>query len=89
MALGAQRSTVVTRIVGSGFVLVLIGIALGSSAAVTLARAIKSLLFGVAPADVTTIVASALVLGGIGVIAALVPALRASRLSPIAMLRSE
>jgi putative ABC transport system permease protein len=89
IALGAQPSAVVTRIVGSGFMLVLIGIAVGSSAAVTFARAIESVLFDVAPADVTTIVASALVLGGIGVIAALLPALRASRLSPIAMLRSD
>ena len=52
-------------------------------------RVVEGMLFGVTTNDPTTLVAVAVLMGAVGVIAAWVPALRASSVQPVEALRSE
>jgi putative ABC transport system permease protein len=87
MALGADAPSVIGWVAGSGFRLMAVGLASGAIAAQVAGRALSSLLFGVAANDVVTMLAVVATLAGIGVIAALAPAWRATRIDPIQVLR--
>jgi ABC-type antimicrobial peptide transport system permease subunit len=67
----------------------LVGVTLGSVAAVAAGRLIRGLLHGVPPHDPATFVTVAVALCASGLVAAWVPAYRASRVDPIRALRSE
>ncbi len=89
MALGADQGSVLAQIMKQGLTLTTIGIVVGLAGALALNRLIASLLFGVQPTDVTTIVA---VVGTITLVAAVacwLPAWRASRLDPNIVLRDD
>ena len=62
-----------------GIRLVLVGVALGLGTAALLARLIASLLFEVPSGDVATLLSAAAALGGMALLAAAVPAIRAAR----------
>jgi ABC-type antimicrobial peptide transport system permease subunit len=64
-----------------------IGIGLVLSAAVT--RLLSQMLFGVAPTDAVTFAAVSLLLAAVALAAAWLPARRATRIDPMAALRSE
>jgi ABC-type antimicrobial peptide transport system permease subunit len=64
-------------------------VALGVAAVLAAGRLVESLLFGVKPADPFTIGAAALLLATAAVLAAFLPARRASRLDPVRALREE
>lgn len=87
VALGATRRTVMRLVVGEGLRVAAIGLAFGIPAALLATRLMASLLFGVEPWDPPTFLAAALVLLLAVFLAALIPALRAMRLSPTAALR--
>ncbi|RKH67586.1 ABC transporter permease, partial [Corallococcus llansteffanensis] len=87
IALGLRPSRVVAQVVGRGGALVLIGSAMGTVAAVAMARLLSSFLYGVSAVDPLSLVGSTLGLLVVGVAAALLPALRASRLDPAAVFR--
>ena len=89
IALGLSPSHVVARVVRRGAALVLGGIAIGVVAAVALARLIGSLLYGVGAADPVAMAAAGLALLLVGLVAAFVPAWRASRTHPALVLREE
>jgi len=89
MALGAQRSNVLQLVLGEGLRLIAIGVALGLIAGVVSARALTSLLFGVKPTDLPTFAGVALLLALLGLAACAVPALRATRVDPLVVLRNE
>jgi predicted permease len=89
IALGAQRSQLVWTILGDSLALVGAGLAMGLLAAMGAARAVRSLLFGVQPADPMAFIVTALVLAAAGLAAALLPARRAARLDPMRALRHE
>ncbi len=89
MALGAQRSEVVGREVRSAVRLVAAGVALGLPAVWLASRWVKSLLFGLAPTDPSTIAGAALLLTASALAAAYVPARRASKVDPTMALRHE
>jgi ABC-type antimicrobial peptide transport system permease subunit len=89
IALGAQRLQVVWTILADSLVLVATGLAIGLCAAMGAARAVRSLLFGIQPADPAAFVLTALVLAAAGLAAALLPARRAARLDPMRALRHE
>jgi predicted permease len=89
LALGAGRAGVVGGIVGRGVALASLGVAAGLAAAIPAARAVSTLLFGVRPADPTTVVAVALLLLAVTAAACLQPAIRAARLDPASVLRQE
>jgi predicted permease len=89
MALGAQRSNVLSMVIRESLIPVAIGIAMGLTAAFALTRLVESMLYGVKPNDPTTIVIAAVVFLVIAAIAAFVPARRASRTEPMSALRYE
>ena len=85
-ALGAQIARGVLREAGT---LVVIGLIIGGGGAWWLGRYVQSQLYGVTPADPATMTAAAAALVVVGALAALVPARRASRVSPMTALREE
>jgi len=89
MALGADRATVVWMILARSLWLVGIGLAVGVPAALWATRPLASLLYGLEPTDAPTIAAGVLVLVATALVASYIPARRASRIDPIAALRSE
>ncbi len=89
MSLGADGAAVVRMLMGSGIKLVLIGSALGILLAVAANIVLSSLLFGVGQFDPLTFVATPVVLVLAALLAAYVPARRASRIDPAMALRTE
>ncbi|HVR35506.1 MAG TPA: ADOP family duplicated permease [Methylomirabilota bacterium] len=89
MAMGAGRKQIRNLFLRRGMRLVANGVVLGVVAAVTAAHYIKSLLYGVEPADPWAMVAVVLLLGIAAGLACLVPAQRASKMHPMEALRHE
>jgi putative ABC transport system permease protein len=89
VALGATGADVLRRVVGGGLVPVGVGVGLGLVAAVGLTRLLGSLLYGVGPVDPMVFLGVPIVLLLVATTASLVPAVRATRLDPAAVLRSE
>jgi putative ABC transport system permease protein len=89
MALGAGRRTVLLTVVRQGAVLVAIGIGVGLAGAFVLARAMRGLLFGVAPFDPALFFAATAFLAVTALVASVAPALRASRVDPNVLLKSQ
>jgi putative ABC transport system permease protein len=89
VALGARRSDILRHIVSQGLILTVGGLGIGLAGAAVLANFVRALLYGVSPRDVTTLAATAVVLGVIALIASLIPARRASSVDPLTALRAE
>ena len=89
MALGATRTTVTRLVIGQALKFGVIGVAVGVAAAIGLTRILKTLLFEVSPTDPVTLGLVAMFLIIISVMAAYVPALRATRIDPNHALRYE
>ncbi|HEY2461852.1 MAG TPA: ABC transporter permease [Candidatus Acidoferrum sp.] len=89
MAIGARPTEIVLMILRQGMGLALIGLLLGVVGAFGLTRAVKGLLFGVAPNDPITfiVVAAALALAAFG--ACYIPARRAALVDPLKALRAD
>ena len=67
--------------------MIVVGIAIGVGAALALGRFLSALLYGVTAADPIAIIGASVALLTIGVVAALIPAIRASRTDPALVLR--
>lgn len=89
MALGAEASDVRRMVVWQGMTFSIAGVVLGTACAFGLARLITSFLYGVKPWDVEVFVAVPALLTVIAFFAVAMPALRATRVDPIAALRYE
>ena len=89
LALGADRAQVRNLVLLHGARLVLFGMGLGLLASLGLSRLLSGLLFGVEAHDPVVFVASAAVLMAVALVAAWLPAMRASWLDPVAALRQE
>ena len=89
MALGATRPSVVTLILHGAFALIAIGLALGFPLSLAVVRLLRAQLYGLSPYDpwVAGMAVAGLALSAL--IAALIPALRASSISPSDALRTE
>ena len=88
-ALGAARGDLVRLLAGEGARLTLAGALLGVAGSVALTRSLGSFLFGVAPLDPAALAAAAALLVALSLVAAWVPARRASRVDPMEVLREE
>ncbi|MEP6495422.1 MAG: ABC transporter permease [bacterium] len=89
MALGARPGTVVRLMVGQGIRPVMIGLLVGLGAFLALSRVLGQMLFRVSPHDPLTLVAVSAVLAGVATLASYLPARRATRIDPLAALRSD
>jgi predicted permease len=92
MALGADRSNVLRLLITQGLTLAISGIAIGTIAALTLARLLSSfsqLLYGVTASDPLTFLTVSLVLLGTALVACYIPAHRAMQIDPMQALRTE
>ena len=87
MALGADRSSVLVHVMREGLLLTAIGVVVGLAGAFGLSRLIASLLFGVTPTDGPTVAFVTATMIIVAAVACVLPAWRASRLDPNAVLR--
>jgi predicted permease len=89
LALGAQPGQVRGMILRESAWLALVGIAAGLGGALLLARAVKSMLYGIAPNDPLTVAGSIALLMGVALAASWIPARRAAGVQPVVALRHE
>jgi putative ABC transport system permease protein len=89
MALGAQPGQVLREVLGSGMVLVSIGLAVGLVGAFWAVRLLQSLLFGVSSRDPVIYAAVVLGVAAVGLLANFVPARRAASIDPMRALHFE
>jgi putative ABC transport system permease protein len=89
IALGAERRSILTMVLQRGLHLAFLGIFIGAALAVAAGRTLQAVLAGVSPADVATF-GGAIGLAILMTIAgSLLPALRATRVDPLQVIRSE
>jgi ABC-type antimicrobial peptide transport system permease subunit len=89
LALGAEPSRVGRMILADGLRLAAFGIVPGALVAYAAGRAMSALLFGIAPGDPATFATGMVVALLTTIAGSLVPALRAVRMSPMAVLKTE
>jgi putative ABC transport system permease protein len=89
LALGATGSDVRSLVLGEGLRLALLGAAIGLVGAVSSARLLQGLLYGLHPLDPASLLAAALLLVAVSGLASYLPARRATRVDPIVALRAE
>jgi predicted permease len=89
MALGAQKQDVLRLVMRESIALVAVGVAAGVALAIAANRIIASLLYGLAPGDLSTIVVAILLMFAVAACAAYLPARRASTVDPLRALRHE
>jgi ABC-type antimicrobial peptide transport system permease subunit len=89
MALGAKPSDVLSMVLKEGALLAVAGVALGLPLAALLGFGMSSLLYDVKPLDPVVFVSAPLLLGLASLAATLLPARRATRVTPLTALRSE
>lgn len=89
LALGAAPGRIVGEVLGGGLAPVAIGVVAGIAGALGLGRLIARFLFGVTPTDPWSLGTAAAVLLLAGLLAALLPGVRAGRTDPVAALRAE
>src|SRR5262249_43113797 len=89
MTLGAQRLRILWMVLRSVLVMTVTGLAIGVPLALVGSQYVKSLLFGVAPNDLVSLLVGAVVLILCGFVAGVIPARRASRIDPMVAIRHE
>jgi ABC-type antimicrobial peptide transport system permease subunit len=89
IALGARVTDVLRQVVGEGIRTVAVGVGLGVALAIATGKLIEVLLYGVAPRDPGVLGLVSVSLLVVAILAALVPAWRASRADPIMALRAD
>jgi ABC-type antimicrobial peptide transport system permease subunit len=89
VALGADARAVVALIASEGWRLTAVGMLVGTAAALAAGRAMRSVLFGVSPADPATYIAVLTLYAAVACAALVVPARRALRVDPIVALRAD
>jgi predicted permease len=89
IAVGAGRWQVIWLVLGDTAFMLLLGVVVGAALALLAGRAATTMLFGLKPYDVATLASAVVLLTVIAVLASLLPALKVSRLDPVAALRAE
>ena len=89
MALGAERREVLRLVLTRALRIVLVGLIVGLAGAAAVTRVLQAFLFGVTPTDPIAFAIVTLLLLAVGLLAAWLPARRASRINPSVALRAE
>lgn len=87
MALGASRGQVLKMIGRQGLMITLVGLALGVVGALVATQVLTALLYEVTPTDVATYAAAIATVAGTSLVACVGPAIKSSRIDPVAALR--
>ncbi|HEY0946789.1 MAG TPA: ABC transporter permease [Opitutaceae bacterium] len=88
-ALGATRRDVLRLVIGQGMRVVLLGVVIGLGGSLALTRVLQRMLYETSPFDPWTFALVGAVLAGVALLACLLPALRATRISPLEALHVE
>jgi len=89
VALGASKETILRMILGDGLKLAVVGVFVGLVGFIGLTHFLRSLLFQVKPADPSTLISVTITLLLVSLLASLIPAQRATKSDPAAVLRDE
>jgi putative ABC transport system permease protein len=89
MAIGARPGDVVRLVLRQGAALTVLGLALGSMAALWLTQLMAGMLFGVSPRDPAAFLGAIVLLAGVALFSSWLPAWRAARIDPLRALHSE
>ena len=89
MALGSDRTRVMTMVLKGAMMQTVIGLAIGVPAALLAGHLLQSQLFGIEGHDAVTLLGACLVLAAAALIAGTIPAKRASAIDPMKALRAE
>jgi putative ABC transport system permease protein len=89
LACGAEPRKMIAMVLREAMMVAAIGLAIGLPLAIGAGKTLRAFLFGVQPGDPVTLAASCTVLTMVALVAAYVPARRASRIDPIAALRGD
>jgi predicted permease len=89
IAMGAQRGDILRMVLRRAAALAAVGVALGLLVAYASGRAMQSLLAGVSPADAATFAAAVVLSIATALLGSLLPALKAMRVDPMTVMRSE
>ncbi|MGD8329997.1 MAG: ABC transporter permease [Acidobacteriota bacterium] len=88
VAVGARAGDVMRLVIGRGLLQVVTGVLLGCVLALIATGVLESLLFGITPSDPATYLLAAAVLIVVALAACVVPALRATRVDPLTIMRT-
>ncbi|HTD62020.1 MAG TPA: FtsX-like permease family protein, partial [Gemmatimonadaceae bacterium] len=89
MALGAVRERIIRQFLSQGLVVSGLGCAVGIALALALTRFLSGMLYGVSATDPATLAVVVVVVLLVSLVASLVPAIRASRVEPMQVLRGD
>jgi predicted permease len=89
VALGAEKRSIYSLVLGQGFRLSVAGLVVGTALAVAFTRLLKAQLFGVSETDAITFTSVGLLLAAVALIACHIPARRATRVDPMVALRGD
>jgi ABC-type antimicrobial peptide transport system permease subunit len=88
MALGAERRDILGLVMREGAALTCAGLLVGLAAALAVNRTLSAFLYGIGPDDPISLWASLAFVGVFGALAALIPAISATRVDPLAAVHS-
>jgi putative ABC transport system permease protein len=89
IALGAEKTALVRLVLRRALLATCTGVILGGATAFALTRVLRGMLFEIQPTDSATFAAATALLLAVGVLAGLIPALRAAVVDPLTALRAE
>jgi putative ABC transport system permease protein len=89
MALGATRPDILRLVLGQGMRAVVLGLVAGIIGAFVVSRLLRASLFGISANDLASYIGATLLLAATAVVAALIPARRATQVNPTEALRTE
>ena len=89
LALGAPRRSVLQLVLGESLILVAGGMLFGVPLSLAAGYLLRSFLFGVTAYDMATLISAGVALTSVALLAAFVPARRASRVDPMLALKYE
>jgi predicted permease len=89
MALGARRGDVAWLVMREVLILLVVGLVVGIPAAIGLSRLVQAQLYGIKPADASTMTLAVVGIAGVAMLAGYLPGRRATRVDPMQALRWE